>query len=195
MIRSDTLFGKRDNAMPNSPNTTSNSAGTLMPNTAPAPIKPIPALANTTVNEQTPILPEQVVAPVSSESKDELGSKLIVGPNIKLRGVEISDCDILVVEGLVEANAIKSRVMRIAEGGAFKGSAEVDVAEIHGEFEGDLIALQKLVIVQTGKVSGKVRYGKVVIQEGGQLAGDIQACSSMSTSSGATPRSLMVAKL
>jgi cytoskeletal protein CcmA (bactofilin family) len=33
---------------------------------------------------------------------------------------------------------------------------------------------QKLVIYSTGKVSGKVRYGKVVIEEGGQLAGDIQ---------------------
>jgi cytoskeletal protein CcmA (bactofilin family) len=96
---------------------------------------------------------------------------------------------------MVEANAIKSRVMRIAEGGAFKGSAEVDVAEIHGDFDGDLIALQKLVIYKTGKVSGKVRYGKVVIEEDGQVQGDIQPCVSTSASSAASPRSLMVAKL
>jgi hypothetical protein len=30
-------------------------------------------------------------------------SKLTVGPNIKLKGVEITDCDTLVVEGSVEA--------------------------------------------------------------------------------------------
>ena len=29
------------------------------------------------------------------------GSKLTVGPNIKLKGVEITDCDTLVVEGTV----------------------------------------------------------------------------------------------
>ena len=29
------------------------------------------------------------------------GSKLIVGPEVKLKGVEISDCDTLVVEGRV----------------------------------------------------------------------------------------------
>ena len=29
-------------------------------------------------------------------------------------------------------------------------------------------------IYSTGRVSGKIRYGKVVIQEGGQLMGDIQ---------------------
>ncbi len=33
---------------------------------------------------------------------------------------------------------------------------------------------QKLVIYATGRVTGKIRYGKVIIEEGGQLMGDIQ---------------------
>lgn len=103
----------------------------------------------------------------------EGGSKLTVGPNIKLKGVEITDCDTLVVEGLVEAT-MDSRVMQISERGAFKGSAEIDIAEIHGQFDGNLTVRQKLVIFGTGRVNGKVRYGKVVIEEGGQLTGDIQ---------------------
>ena len=102
----------------------------------------------------------------------EGGSKLIVGPNIKLKGVEITDCDTLVVEGLVEAT-MDSRVMQIAVQGAFKGSAEIDVAEIRGEFNGNLTVRQKLVIYSTGKVTGTIRYGKLVIEEGGQLAGEI----------------------
>ena len=81
------------------------------------------------------------------------GSKLIVGPNIKLKGVEITDCDTLVVEGLVEAT-MDSRVIQIAEQGAFRGSAEIDIAEIRGEFNGTLTVRQKLVIFSTGKVSG-----------------------------------------
>jgi cytoskeletal protein CcmA (bactofilin family) len=101
------------------------------------------------------------------------GSKLIVGPNIKLKGVEITDCDTLVVEGLVEAT-MDSRLMEIAEQGSFKGSAEIDIAEIHGQFDGNLTVRQRLVIYATGKVTGKIRYGKVVIEEGGQLSGDIQ---------------------
>ncbi|OPH11672.1 cell shape determination protein CcmA, partial [Azospirillum brasilense] len=55
------------------------------------------------------------------------------------------------------------------------GSAEIDIAEIHGEFDGTLTVRQKLVIYSTGKVNGKIRYGKVVIEEGGQLAGEIEA--------------------
>jgi len=101
-------------------------------------------------------------------------SKLTVGPNIKLKGVEITDCDTLVVEGSVEAT-MDSRVIQISERGAFKGSAEIDVAEIRGLFEGNLVVRQKLVIYSTGKVTGKVRYGKVVIEEGGQLSGEIEA--------------------
>ena len=107
-----------------------------------------------------------------SAAPQEGGSKLTVGPNIKLKGVEITDCDTLVVEGLVEAT-MDSRVMQIAEQGAFKGSAEIDVAEIRGEFNGNLTVRQKLVIYSTGKVTGTIRYGKLVIEEGGQLAGEI----------------------
>ena len=102
----------------------------------------------------------------------EGGSKLTVGPNIKLKGVEITDCDTLVVEGTVEAT-MDSRVIQISEQGAFRGSAEIDVAEIRGEFNGNLTVRQKLVIYSTGKVTGKIRYGKLVIEEGGQLSGEI----------------------
>ncbi len=112
-------------------------------------------------------------APLSGAPAKEGGSKLTVGPNIKLKGVEITDCDTLVVEGSVEAT-MDSRVIHITEHGAFKGSADIDYAEIHGEFNGDLTVREKLVIYSTGRVSGKIRYGKVVIQEGGQLRGDIQ---------------------
>jgi len=107
-------------------------------------------------------------APVAKEG----GSKLTVGPNIKLKGVEITDCDTLVVEGLVEAT-MDSRVIQISEQGAFRGSAEIDIAEIRGVFEGSLTVRERLVIHSTGKVTGKIRYGKIVIEEGGQLSGEI----------------------
>ena len=105
-------------------------------------------------------------------SGKEGGSKLTVGPNIKLKGVEITDCDTLVVEGFVEAT-MDSRVIQISEQGSFKGSAEIDVAEIRGEFDGNLTVRDKLVIYSTGKVTGTIRYGKLVVEEGGQLSGEI----------------------
>jgi len=136
------------------------------------------------VASQTPATttPEPVASPLAPTASSapaggraEGGSKLTVGPNIKLKGVEITDCDTLFVEGLVEAT-MDSRVIQIAEQGAFKGTAEIDIAEIHGAFDGNLTVRQKLVIYASGKVTGKIRYGKVVIEEGGQLSGDIE-CS------------------
>lgn len=108
----------------------------------------------------------------ASDAPHEAGSKLIVGPNIKLKGSEITDCEILVVEGRVEAS-MNSRVIRIAQGGVFSGKAEIDVAEIHGRFEGDLTARKRLVIHATGKVTGTIRYGALSVEEGGMLAGDV----------------------
>lgn len=125
-------------------------------------------------------------APAAAASKDG-ESKLTVGPNIKLKGVEITDCDTLVVEGSVEAT-MDSRVIQISERGAFKGSAEIDVAEIRGLFDGTLTVRQKLVIYSTGRVTGKVRYGKVVIEEGGQLSGEIEAGTGAKPAAAAQPR-------
>ena len=112
--------------------------------------------------------------PEPTRSSRESVSKLIVGPDIKLKGAEITDCDTLVVEGRVEAS-MDSRVIQIAENGVFVGKAGIDVAEIRGRFEGELTARKQLVIRATGKVSGKVRYGKVAIEEGGEISGDIAA--------------------
>ena len=133
----------------------------------------------------TPVPAATPAATTSAPSSDSTGSKLTVGPNIKLKGVEITDCDTLVVEGTVEAT-MDSRVIQISHNGAFKGSAEIDIAEIHGEFSGTLTVRQKLVIYSTGKVTGKIRYGKLVVEEGGQLAGEIEA--GFASSAGAAQR-------
>ena len=158
------FFGKRDDAAaPRAPGASSlggtsslgsagGGAGAAQPFAAP-------------VNPASP-------AATSASAAQEAGSKLTVGPNIKLKGVEITDCDTLVVEGTVEAT-MNSRVIQIAEQGAFKGSAEIDIAEVRGVFDGNLTVRQKLVIFATGKVTGKIRYGKIVIEEGGQLSGEI----------------------
>ena len=135
---------------------------------------PSSVLGGGAASSLAPVQPAAAPVAPKSVAGDSTGSKLTVGPNIKLKGVEITDCDTLVVEGTVEAT-MDSRVIHISEHGAFKGSAEIDIAEIHGEFNGTLTVRQKLVIYSTGKVSGKIRYGKLVVEEGGQLAGEIEA--------------------
>ena len=137
--------------------------------------RPAPLVGSGTNLSGAPLAPPSSLttpAANATAAAKEGGSKLTVGPNIKLKGVEITDCDTLVVEGLVEAT-MDSRVIQIAEQGSFKGSVAIDIAEIRGQFDGNLTVRQKLTIFSTGKVTGNVRYGKIVIEEGGQLAGEI----------------------
>lgn len=118
---------------------------------------------------------ERAAAPESPAAAPS-GSSLIVGPDVKLKGAEILDCDTLVVEGRVEAT-MDSRVIRIAENGAYEGTVGIDIAEIHGRFDGELTARQQLIIHASGRVSGKIRYGKIFIEEGGEISGDVQSLS------------------
>ncbi|HEV8552667.1 MAG TPA: polymer-forming cytoskeletal protein [Casimicrobiaceae bacterium] len=142
------------------------AAGTAARSSSPPPI---PTL-NTPVTPATPTKDSSAPAPDIAETA---GSKLSVGPNIKLKGVEISNCDILIVEGHMEAT-VNSTAMKIAQPGTLKGIAVIDVAEIHGEFSGELTARKKLVVHGTGRVSGTIRYGTLIVTEGGDLTGDVK---------------------
>jgi len=100
--------------------------------------------------------------------------KLIVGRDIHVKG-EITSCDRLVVEGYVEASLADTRQIEVAPTGMFKGDAEVVEADISGRFEGQLTARQRLTVRATGRVSGKIRYGRIVIEAGGQISGATEA--------------------
>lgn len=99
--------------------------------------------------------------------------KLIVGRDITLSG-NISACDKLVVEGTVEANIADAALLEIAEGGLFRGNAEVDEADIGGRFEGGLTVRKKLALRGSGRVEGTIRYARLVVEAGGELIGGIE---------------------
>ena len=167
MLQRDSFFGRQPGKAPETPN-------------KPAPYAPAATAQTSTrpaVAPETPV-PETGRATTSSSNKDpqQQGSQLIVGPNIKLKGVEITDCDTLVVEGHVEAT-MDSRAIQIAQNGTFSGTAGIDIAEIHGGFSGEITVRKCLTVHATGKVSGKIRYGKLVIEEGGEISGDIKKIS------------------
>ena len=132
-----------------------------------------PAAAPTPAEAVAPAAPARATGAAASASGESAGSKLFIGVNIKLKGVEISDCDVLVIEGHVEAT-VHSKAMQIDKPGTLKGTALIDVAEVRGDFSGELTARSLLVVHGTGRVSGKIRYGKLIVAEGGELSGDVK---------------------
>jgi cytoskeletal protein CcmA (bactofilin family) len=66
-------------------------------------------------------------------------------------------------------------VVQIAEGGVFHGTVSVDRAEIRGRFEGDMTVRERLTVHSTGRVAGKVRFGRLAVEDGGEIVGEIEA--------------------
>jgi len=166
------------------PSYTPRTAEPQRPATASAiPATPVYRPANTTesprgrVPEYRPAGATPGSAPFNNADKasGKSGGRrvLTVGNDILLKG-EIATCDRLVIEGAVDATLNEVHTVEIAEGGSFKGSAEIEDAEISGLFEGDLIVRNRLVIYATGKVRGKITYGEIEIERGGEMTGEIK---------------------
>jgi cytoskeletal protein CcmA (bactofilin family) len=149
MLQKDSLFRRNDSFFRSTP-----------------PLPPAPAAGATAASAVA-----EPAKPVD-KADERKEAKLIVGPDIKMKGVEVTDCDTLVVEGRIEAT-LDSRVLQIAQNGIFCGTVAVDTAEIHGKLEGELTVRKQLIIHATGKVSGKIRYAKIKVEEGAELAGEI----------------------
>ena len=110
------------------------------------------------------------VAP--SAFNDAASKRLTVGRGITLSG-EIRACDLLIVEGQVEATLSESRAVEISASGVFKGIADIESAEVSGLIEGELVVRNTLVIHSTGRVLGKISYGRIEIARGGIISGQI----------------------
>jgi cytoskeletal protein CcmA (bactofilin family) len=116
----------------------------------------------------TPIAPREKV-----DAKNE-SKRLIVGRGISLDG-KISFCDRLVIDGKVEAELEECHTVEVTENGTFKGAAEITGAEISGHYDGSLTVRENLLIRGTGRVSGTVRYGRLHIEDGGEINGDVKS--------------------
>lgn len=142
-------------------------------------------------------LPKAVVQATASAMPSTPGSKsehgadpkvLLIGREISLSG-QITACDKVIVEGKVEAQLTDSRFVEVSETGQFKGSAEVEEAEIRGRFEGRLSVRGRLLIRGSGKVTGEIAYGQIEIECGGEISGTVQTVAAGSRSSSSSSSS------
>tara|TARA_B100001245_G_scaffold173881_1_gene132245 strand:- start:169 stop:750 length:582 start_codon:yes stop_codon:yes gene_type:complete len=120
---------------------------------------------------------ENMMAPSTSSlqpmtSNVEIRSVLI-GPGIEFDG-SLCNCDEVVIEGTVRATIATTHLI-VKATGRFTGSAEVEKAEIDGQYEGTLTAKTQLQINQTGTVIGDINYAQLEVTPGGILTGNVDA--------------------
>ncbi|HSD35310.1 MAG TPA: polymer-forming cytoskeletal protein [Alphaproteobacteria bacterium] len=190
------MFGKKKEA--EAPRATARTEDPAMKPAAkvetPAVLRPQPAMAASELPRKTPDLPpagarrvEKPAETKSDQRSEGAGEvkKLIVGRDIFLSG-EIKSCNKLVVEGSVEAALRDCQTVEIAEAGLFRGSAEIDTADVSGRFEGDLTVRSRLIIRSTGRIVGTVRYGQIEIERGGVISGQIEHMANGNAASAST---------
>jgi|GEM_PF-1465387 cytoskeletal protein CcmA (bactofilin family) len=159
------MFGPRDKTKSDSPEITTEdgSMGSAARSESPG----LPRAASPASGRRLP-----GVSPRSSSSGSD-GRKLIVGDGLSLSG-EITSCDILVVAGKVEAKLTDGKLIEINETGQFRGSVEIENADIAGRYDGTLTVHGRLTVRSTGRISGTIKYGELEVSAGGQIIGEMQ---------------------
>lgn len=122
-------------------------------------------------------------SPAATTSADPKSRRLVIGHGITMSG-EIESCDLLVVEGTVEAALKGASVLEISESGMFYGTVEINEATIAGKFEGDLTVNGRLTVRSTGSITGAIAYKELAVEAGATIDGKITPLGAKGDTSG-----------
>lgn len=103
--------------------------------------------------------------------KKESKNLSIIDSDLKIEG-KLESKGRLVIKGTVRGSIIGETII-IAEGGNVCSDAQVASITIGGSFEGDITASNELIILSTGKCSGKASCKDLVVENGGVLNADV----------------------
>jgi len=163
------MFGRKTEGGNDMQDSSSNDHNTPAVRTIDAAPTPTPRSASPGIARRVVDIPGSRRAPADSKSD----RTLTVGKGLSVNG-EITSCDILVVEGKVEAKLSDGKLLEITESGQFRGSVEIENADIAGRYDGQLIVHGRLTVRSTGRISGMVKYGELEVSAGGQIIGELQ---------------------
>ena len=143
------------------------------------PAFPPPAaapVANVVTPPPTP--PAAAVAPaVDSPARTAAsaapGSKVsVLGPSLRFKGDLVADED-LVVQGQIEGSILHTRSLTIGAQGRMQGDIKARRITVEGTVDGDLYALDSVVLRAGAIVRGNVFANKVSVAEGAKFSGRI----------------------
>jgi cytoskeletal protein CcmA (bactofilin family) len=86
----------------------------------------------------------------------------------------------LIVSGTIKGN-IRCNSMEILKDGRVDAIVETQDATVAGNFTGEITCNGKLIILNTGKMIGKISYGTLSIESGGVLSGNLSTVKSRAT--------------
>ena len=95
----------------------------------------------------------------------------VIGPEAYFHGV-ITVRGSLRIEGEVEGNVHEANEVTVGTDGRIQGDVCAQVVTVSGTVEGSIVAHKQLEIKEGGKVTGNIRTGKLLIEEGAVFEGN-----------------------
>ena len=133
-------------------------------------------LVETAASAREPVLQLVDTPPRAApiQSPEPKRKKMVVAEGITIKGGDILGCTHLAIEGQAYLTIDRCEKLEILENGIFTGSASVAEAEISGYCKGTLVVRDTLRITRTGHVVGSIQYGRLQVEEGGQIEGEMK---------------------
>lgn len=122
----------------------------------------------------------------SATSHSSEDRRLVIGQGITMSG-EIEHCDMLLVEGTIEAALKGAKMLEISETGTFYGTVEIDEAQIAGRFEGDITVNGRLTLTAGGVITGSISYKELQIEAGATIDGKLTPLKEGASASNKAP--------
>ncbi len=97
---------------------------------------------------------------------------LIIGEGAVLKG-DVKSGRRVEIWGYVEGGVTASEVV-VQEGGKLFGQVKSESAEVRGMLQGDVRVQQLIAIKSTGTASGHIKYGRMSMEEGGELIANVR---------------------
>lgn len=132
------------------------------------------------------VQPAAAASPLATSASNKEERRLVIGYGITMSG-EIEHCDILLVEGTIEAALKGAKMLEISESGTFYGTVEIDEANISGRFEGDLTVNGRLKVSASGVITGSISYKELQIEAGAIIDGKLTPLKEGAVSIGQKP--------
>ena len=108
---------------------------------------------------------EKTKNPINSASSLQIGNGVTITGTIK------ADNEVT-IEGTLDGD-VDCHCLIVSKSGNIKGKVKTETMTIDGKAEGEITINDLLQIKSTGSVNGKVIYGKIEVEDGGKLVGEI----------------------
>jgi cytoskeletal protein CcmA (bactofilin family) len=120
--------------------------------------------------DKMPPLKPYVVNPPIRESSEGTGTE--IGPNVKLSG-EVEGDEDMVVNGRLEGLLNLKKNLVVGKTGVVVAEIHAASVTIHGEVNGNIVAMKKVEIAENGKLEGNIKSPKIQIHEGAHFKGNV----------------------